>query len=369
MAHPRNSLLCDARALSALTFLVAGVCCWRPAFAQDATTVQQGTTFAKSIAPTSASQVVNPTGVSSTAWGGNTSSPTAVVPGLGAFSTPNTSSTPFSSATSMGLSGYGNQAVLNCSTFVAGPGTDPLQVQSCAAVNFMTNRCLSPSTAQMAIITSNGGSQAVSGNCEGTYGQSQAAFGYTEQLTPSDSVFTVMTGLPAAVPQETSQTCSVQTVTLTPPTYEQVNCVKNNVTTSYTCDQAMTATVTTQTVPPTLAACDNGAPTKNGTIPGGYTGPYCEYDYGPYQSDNYETIDCSSAFSFPDMTYLAEDVFFQCPEGGCIATTYCYYAPPKKCPNGYTLEGTQCAIKTVQKSFGDNCGPYTSSAGITLPNP
>jgi hypothetical protein len=340
------------------------------ATAQNPVAVQQGTAFAKSVAPTSASQVVNPAGVNSGAWGANTATPTAVAPGLGSFSNPDTSNAPYMSASVLGLSGYGNQSVVNCANFVPDPGSDPLQVQSCAAVNFMTNNCLSPTTSQLQIITANGGSHSVSGNCAGTYGQSQAAYGFAGQINGNDAVFSVMTGLPAAVPGETGQSCSVQTVILTPAQYEQDTCAKNNLTGSYTCTQTMTAAVTTLTTPPIASpTCDGGVAQQSGTLPNGYSGPYCEYDSGQYQADQGYPLGCAQLFSFPDQTFEYEHDYFECPEGGCVAEDWCYYAPSQTCPAGYAPQGTQCVMKTLTKSFSDDCGPYTQSAGITLPKP
>jgi len=369
--HARRRLKLSRACAAVLTAALALGC--QLAAAQDPNAVQQGTAFAKTVAPTSASQVVNPTGVNANAWGTNTATPTAVESGLGGFSTPDTSTTPYSQAQVLGLSGYGNQAVFNCANFVAGPGANPLQVQSCAAVNFLTNNCLSPTAFQQQIITANGGSHGVSGNCDGTYGQAQAAFGFVGQVNWSDSVFSVMTGLPAAVPGETAQTCSEQVVVLKPAQYEQDTCIKNSVSSSYTCTQTMTATVNTTTQPPGYSkSCDaglGGMGEQNGTLRNGYKGPYCEYDTGQYQTDQGYATACADLYAFPDQTLVYENYYYECPEGGCVAESWCYYSPAITCPAGYTLEGTQCVLKTVTKTFSDDCGPYTQSAGITLPNP
>jgi hypothetical protein len=234
------------------------------ASAQAASAVSDGIAFAKSIAPTSASQLVNPNGVNSAAWAGSTGTPTAVPGTLGTFSTPNVSTTPYTTAKAIGLSAYGTQATVNCATYNAATG-DPTQAQTCAAVNFLTNRCLSPTTKQGAILAANATSTSVTGDCSGTYGQAQASYGFSEQESSSDSIFTSVTNLGSTASSTTSQTCSVQTVVTAPAQYATVNCSKNDSSSEYACYQYLNTSIqTTYTPAQTTDSCTAPAVLQNG---------------------------------------------------------------------------------------------------------
>jgi hypothetical protein len=238
------------------------------AWAQPASAVSDGTAFAKSIAPTSASQLVNPTGVNSTTWSGNTATPITVPSSLGTFSTPNVSSANYTAAKAIGLGAFGNQAVANCAAYDPTTG-DPTQSQTCAAINFLSNQCLSPTTQQSAVMAANAtGATPLAANCNGTYGQAQASYGYSEEETASDPIFTNITGLGTTSSAVTGQTCSVQTVVTTPAQYAINNCSKNDSSTEYTCYQYLNTSVTTTTTTATI--------TDSCTSPAVLVGDYCQ---------------------------------------------------------------------------------------------
>jgi hypothetical protein len=212
--------------------------------AQNAIVTQQGTDFAHSIAPSSAAQVVNPTGVNATAWSGSTATPTAVPPNLGAFSNPTTSTNTYTSAQSVGLGGLGNQALDDCANFVPTPNSDPLKVQACAATNFLTNHCMSPDTVQTGVLSNLSMSWNTAGNCAGTYGQGVRNFNFQNQITNSDPMFTGTASLKTTAPPQVTPNCSTQTVQITPPQYATETCiVQSNATPQY-CSQTLQVTVT-----------------------------------------------------------------------------------------------------------------------------
>jgi len=304
------------------------------ASAQAASAVADGITFAKSIAPTSASQLVNPNGVNSTAWTGSTSTPTAVPSTLGTFSTPNVSTTPYTTASAIGLSAYGTQATVNCANYNAATG-DPTQAQTCAAVNFLTNRCLSPTTKQGAILAANSTSTSVTGDCSGTYGQAQASYGFAEQESSSDSVFTSVTNLGSTASSTTSQTCTVQTVVTTPAQYATVNCTKNDSSSDYACYQYLnTAIETTYTPAQTTDTCTAPAVLQNG---------YCVS-----QSTN------------------PAPVVYGCPPGqtlegqSCVSTSSSPATPVYSCPAGFTLNGGVCAGESTAAQITSTSCPTVS---------
>jgi hypothetical protein len=232
---------------------VVSLGCAHGAHAQNAATTAQGTAFANSIAPTSPAQVVNPAGVNSTAWGTSASTPSTVPQNLGAFSQPNTSGANLSAAKSMGLSGLGNQAVSQCANFVPTPTSDPLQVQACAAVNFLTNQCMTPNNTQQGVISKLGMSQTAGSNCGGTYGQSVQNFNMAGQLSGTDTMFSVTSGLKTNATTATSATCAPQTVQTSPPKYALNTCVKDINTITQICSQNLQTVVT-----PAHGTCPSG---------------------------------------------------------------------------------------------------------------
>ena len=87
--------------------------------AQDAPTVQQATTFANTLAPTSAKLVVNPAGVNAATWNGFTGTATTVPTNLGGFSAPTTSTATYANAKASSLSALGTQAMVDCANYSA----------------------------------------------------------------------------------------------------------------------------------------------------------------------------------------------------------------------------------------------------------
>lgn len=288
------------------------------ALAQSSTAVTDGTAFAKSVAPTSGKQIVNPTGVNASAWSGSTTTPTAVPSTLGKFSTPNVSTDNYTAAKAIGLAGFGNQAVMNCSTYDPATG-DPTQTQTCAAVNFLSNRCLSPTTAQGAVMAANAtAATPMASDCTGTYGQAQAEFGYSEGESSSDAIFGVIKGLPSTASAATGETCTTQTVVVTPAQYAINTCTKDDSATEYTCYQYLNTSVqTTYTTPTTTQSCTSPAVLQNGY--------------------------CVSSTSSP------APVVYGCPPGDtlegstCVSSTSTPANPTYSCPPGYTLSGSTCS--------------------------
>ena len=208
--------------------------------AQDPNAISQGTTFGKSIVPTQPGQVVNPAGVSSSAWNGKTSAPSQTPSGLGGFSAPQTSTGVMDDAKIMGLSGLGNQAVDKCAAYTPGSG-DAARDQECAAVNFLSQRCLTPSGTQTAIVNKNGGggsqSQLNSPNCADSYGKGANQFNFGDQVKATDSLFGAVGGAQTNAGAMTGQVCTQKTIVTRPAEYEQNTCVKSVSTDVATCSQ------------------------------------------------------------------------------------------------------------------------------------
>ena len=334
MRHSPSNVLKTAAmvlVLAALAFVPAA------ASAQSATAVSDGTSFAKSIAPTSSAQIVNPTGVNSTAWAGNATTPTVVPSTLGKFSTPNVSTNPYTSAKAIGLAGYGNQAVANCAAYDPTTG-DPTQSQTCAAINFLSNRCLSPTTHQSAVMSANATSATpLAADCAGTYGQAQANYGYSEQESSSDSIFTSISGLSSTASGTIGETCSIQTVVTTPAQYASYTCTKNDSSDEYTCYQYLNASVqTTYTPAQTTTTC-----TAPAVLQSGY---------------------CVAQTSSPAL------VVYGCPPGEvlngetCVTTSSTPATPIYSCPPGSTLDGTKCdGQSTVPPISSNNCPTISGS--------
>lgn len=208
-------------------------------FAQDQKYLTEGTSFGQSIAPTQPGQIVNPATANSPAWTGNTSSGSSVPSGLGRFSQPTTSTSTFDSARTIGLAGLGNQAMDNCAAYVPGSG-DPAKDQECAAVNFLSQRCLTPSGAQAAITNNNGGSaqsQLNSSYCAGSYGQGANQFNFSDQVKSTDSIFGAITGAQSNAGNITGQICTQKTVVTKPAEFELNTCVKSVNTDVASCSQ------------------------------------------------------------------------------------------------------------------------------------
>jgi hypothetical protein len=208
--------------------------------AQDQNAMSLGSAFGKSIVPTQPGQVVNPAGVNSSAWSGKTSAPSQTPSGLGGFSAPQTSTGVMDNAKLMGLSGLGNQAMDKCAAYTPGSG-DAARDQECAAVNFLSQRCLTPSGAQAAIVNKTGGgssqSQLNSSYCADSYGKGANQFNFGDQVKTTDPLFGAVGSAQSNAGAMTGQVCTQKAVVTRPAEYEQNTCVKSVNTDVATCSQ------------------------------------------------------------------------------------------------------------------------------------
>ncbi|MEY4566330.1 MAG: hypothetical protein RLY14_1300 [Planctomycetota bacterium] len=202
--------------------------------AQDAKYLTQGKDFANSIAPTSAGQIVNPQGVNANAWSG-TSIGSAPPKDLGAFSAPNTSSSAMDQAKSLGLMGLGNSAMDRCANYT--PSGDPVKDQECAAVNFMSQRCLQPAGTQTQIVNANGGMQTNTPACEGSYGQGANKFDFFNQVKSSDTIFNLSNTATKDAGKTAGQSCVETDVITKPAQFETNTCFKSTTTNTAACSQ------------------------------------------------------------------------------------------------------------------------------------
>lgn len=220
------------------------VACTFAAKAQNSQVMREGLTFGNSMAPTSKGQIVNPSATSSSAWLASTV-PSSVPSGLGTFSKPLDGTTTFTQARSMGLSGLGNSAMDRCANYV--PTGNPEADQECAAVNFLSQRCMTASGAQGQILQNNGGLNGAmvgSSYCEGSFGKSANKFDFANQVKGSDTVFDVIKGAQTNAGTMTGQTCQPKTVVTRPAQYEENTCFKSVETESVTCSQVLKVTTT-----------------------------------------------------------------------------------------------------------------------------
>ncbi len=246
-------------------------------YAQDQNVIAQGTAFGKSIAPTQPGQVVNPSGVSSSAWSGKTNAPSQTPTGLGGFSVPQTSTGALDSAKAMGLAGLGNQAMDKCAAYIPGSG-DTARDQECAAVNFLSQRCLTPSGAQTTIINKTGINQpqASSDYCKNSYGKGANQFDYSNQIKQGDQVFNSSNLAQKNAVSNTAGSCAPTTVVTKPAEYSQYQCIKTYNSTETTCSQYLKASC-----PPLTDGCDAG-----GIVPGSWAGDMAT-SFQPDGSGNY----------------------------------------------------------------------------------
>ena len=132
----------------------------------------------------------------------------------------------YASAKAAGLGALGVQAQIDCAIFSPGPGSDPLQVQACAAINFLTVRCITPSSGEAAILKGQGVSAVSAGNCTGTYGQGQQLLNGSALVSRSDPIFTPIQAARLSAGKTTSgQVCSTQDVVTKPATYATSTCL------------------------------------------------------------------------------------------------------------------------------------------------
>jgi len=209
------------------------------AWGQDAKTVQDATDFAKNLAPKSTTQIVNPAAVNPQAWVAGTNTPTSVPTKLGGFSSPTTSDSAFKAARATSLTTLGTQAMVDCSNYVPGPNADPLQTQACAAVNFLANNCMSPTTQQSQIFARLGTSPATSNNCFGTYGQSVRNFNMSGQVGPSDPMFSTVGSLRTNGGAAAGAVCSTTSAVSQPAQFSLNHCTKDNQQDEFFCSKVL----------------------------------------------------------------------------------------------------------------------------------
>lgn len=376
------------------------------AAAQNATAVSNGQSFANSIAPTSPTQIVNPSAVSGNAWANQTSTPTAVPTGLGGFSSPNTSSTLYGNAQGMGLSAMGNQAMTNCATYT--PGSDPYQNQYCSAVNFLNNQCMQPTTREKSVLGSTGTAQGASANCSGTYGAGQSNFSFPDQVTSTDSMFAPIAGLGQTEAGVTQQSCSQQQVVTQPAQFANNTCVVSNDTESDSCSQQLNVTATNNTVPATLTNVGCVAPwitvynrqtganvgcmiiaedslnLQNGDVFDGLVIFHPAQTHGSYgvvypngwdgfnhlPPDNWggDWDDCAGQPALLQcIKYAYQQVGLNYNADYGSATEWYSNGQGYGCPNGGTLSGSNCIQQGVSTSWSDTCGAYTGGAPLPAP--
>ncbi len=219
--------------------LSALAACSFAAQAQNAQVMREGLTFGNSMAPTSKGQIVNPSATSSSAWSASTV-PSSVPSGLGTFSKPLDGTTTFTHARSMGLSGLGNAAMDRCANYV--PTGNPEADQECAAVNFLSQRCMTASGARGQILQNNGGLNGAmvgSSYCEGSFGKAANKFDFANQVKGSDTAFDVIKGAQTNAGSMTGQTCQPKSVVTKPAQHEENTCLKSMETNSVSCSQVL----------------------------------------------------------------------------------------------------------------------------------
>lgn len=216
------------------------------AYSVDSSVVVDGQNFAKTLAPTSPSQVVNPIGANKTpasqaAWTGQIDTPTAPPPSMGAFSTPTNNGSYLANAKSVGLTALGTQAVTACQTHV--PGADPYKDQACAATNFLTNKCLPTNSKQGEIITNTGITSAIASDCSGSYGAGISNFNYNNTITNSDIIFSNQSAIKNTAGSTIDQTCAVSSSDTTP--YTLNSCTMSSTIGQFACSQHVNTSLRT----------------------------------------------------------------------------------------------------------------------------
>lgn len=189
-----------------------------------------GAAFANGFVPTAPGQVVNPAAVNSQAWSGQTILGTNNIAGTGAFTQPNTNSSQFSSGQYSGsLSNFGNKAMIDCANYV--PTGNVAQDQYCAGVNYLTNNCIQPNSAQKSILSNAGVVRNAAGNCAGSYGTGIAQ---SYQISGNDANLANAFATSAKNNSGVSGGCQILTVN-TPAQYKTYDCVQSSYSTANTC--------------------------------------------------------------------------------------------------------------------------------------
>jgi hypothetical protein len=302
--------------------------------AQNAQTLSDGKAFAQSIAPQSPGQIVNPAGVDAATWSGSTSMPASMPAGLGAFSSPLSTSTLFNASRAQGaLAGLGNARIQACRNYV--PTGDPIADQECAAVKFMNNDCIPLSNAQLQVVGSASAVAGTGSNCTDTYGSGQSNFGFRNAITTSDPIFQLSHAAQANASSAITQNCVSTPVITKPAEYETNNCSKTISTDSHICTRELAVAVTT-----TYSAATPVYSCTDGTLQGTY---------------------CVRTTSTP------ASVIYSCPSGTlsgtlCMSSTSNPAALTYTCPSGATLSGTSCVGQsTVPATSTYSCATGTLS--------
>ena len=359
------------------------------AFAQSTAPNADGTALGNAMMPTTPGQVVNPSGVNSTAWAGSTTLSTSNISGTGAFTTPTTSSSAYSANNvSGGLSVLGNQAVANCANYV--PTGNVAQDQYCAGVNFLANNCISPSSQEKQVIGATGVATKQSANCVGTFGAGQVQ---NYQLSGNDATLAKQFVTNVNNNSAVSGGCQVETVT-TPAQSTTYNCVVSNNYSTQTCNQQLTTTVNTNKQAANITYSCSG-----GTIQGQYcesssTAPApvqyscaagwtlsastCSQTQTNNASPNYQcpvgyTLNGSNCDGLNNVVIPATVASYSCPAGWSLNGTSCSQTQTQAatiasygCPAGQTLSGTSC-IATSSSNASANIS-YSCPSGWTLGN-
>ena len=266
-----------------------------PGHAQNTQALSDGKAFAEAIAPSSSGQIVNPSGVNASAWpAGTTALPSAVPPGLGAFSSPLTSSPLYGVSGAQGaLSALGNARSRACQSDV--PIGDPIADQECAAVRFMNNDCMALDETQQQVLGGAGVATATSASCAGTYGAGQSNFGYQNAIARHDPIFHLSQAAQNNASSATAQNCVPTQIVTKPARYETNECSKTVSTDSHVCTQELAVAVTT--------------------------------------------------------SYTQAQVTYSCIDGVlqgmyCVSTSSSPATASYSCPDGDTLDGTSCVAQT-----------------------
>lgn len=319
-----------------LALLLAGAA-QTDALAQDGQALTDGKTFAESLMPASPGQIVNPSGVSATAWpSGSTNLPGSMPSGLGAFSAPTTSSTLYGTSGAQGaLSGLGNARVQACKNYV--PTGDPIADQECAAIKYMNNDCVPLNNSQLQVVGAAGANAGTGAGCTDTYGAGQSNFGYGNAVSTSDPIFQPVHTAQQTASSVTTQNCVSTPVVTKPAEFETNVCSKTIATDSHVCAQDLSVWATTTYSPATpYYTCSSG------TLQGTY---------------------CVSSSSTPAA------VTYSCPAGTlsgtmCINNSSSPASTTYTCPNGATLSGTTCVGQSTQPAtlyYTCNSGTYNGS--------
>jgi len=333
------------------------------ACAQSAQTLSDGKSFAESIAPQTQSQIVNPSGVNQTAWSaGSMAVPSSMPAGLGAFSSPLTSSPLYDVNGAQGaLSGLGNARIQACKNYV--PTGDPIADQECAAVKFMNKDCVLLSSAQLQVVGSAGATAGTGTNCAGTYGSGQSNFGYQNAITTSDPIFHLSQTAQAGASAVTTQNCVSTPVVTTPAQYETNTCSKTVSTDSHTCTQELAVAVTTSYNPANIFyTCAQG----------NLQGSYCVSSSSVAASVSYSCASGSlSGSSCLSTSGAPASVSYSCPTGTlsgtmCVSSTGTPASVSYSCPGGGSLSGSSCISQTTQPaSVYYSCGTGSYPNGNT----